>query len=451
MPATLSPPKQSLVIVESPAKCQKIEGFLGPGFKCIATYGHIQELRDLKDIDVDNDFSPTFSPIASKSQQLGKLKRAIREAGEVLLATDDDREGEGIAWHVCAYFKLPLTTKRIIFHEITKPAILHAVQNPGRLNMNIVSAQQSRQILDLVVGFRLSPILWKHITQKAAHGLSAGRCQTPALRIIYDNAKEIEAAPGRKVYNTTGYFTSKTIPFVLQKHHDSEETMEEFLVESANFDHVFTCSKPKQVTKNPPTPFTTSAIQQAASNEMHISPKDTMKILQTLYEGGYITYMRTDSTTYSEEFIGTMKPFITNTWGEKYLHDNVDRLSLRSDAKKDTRKSKKNGKKDKKDDNAQEAHEAIRPTNIGTRKVDDGMHAREKKMYDLIWKNTAESCMSPAQFYSVTAKMTAPEDTEYRCTEEELIFAGWKIVRGLPKATGVSIYQYPSAQVAALA
>ena len=147
MPQTLPSVKQSLVIVESPAKCNKIEQFLGPGYKCIATFGHIQELKDLKDIDVENKFTPSFSPVASKSQQISKLRKAIRESNEVFIATDDDREGEGIAWHICSLFKLPLTTKRIIFHEITKPAILNAVMNPGIVNMDLVAAQQSRQIL----------------------------------------------------------------------------------------------------------------------------------------------------------------------------------------------------------------------------------------------------------------------------------------------------------------
>lgn len=439
MPQTLPSVKPTLVIVESPAKCAKIEGFLGPAYRCMATFGHIRELRDLKDVDVANDFKPSFSPVASKSQQLAKLKRAIRECGEVLLATDDDREGEGIAWHVCAHFGLPLSTKRIIFHEITKSAILQAVQNPGALNMNLVGAQQSRQVLDLIVGFKLSPVLWSHITQKSARGLSAGRCQTPALRIIYENDQDIAAAPGKSVYNTTGHFTDRSIPFALQKHHDSAEAVEEFLVESANFEHIFTCSSPKQVTRSPPSPYTTSGVQQAASNEMRISPKDTMKILQTLYEGGYITYMRTDSTTYSEEFIVTAKSHIGAKWGDKYVHKDVDRLSLRSESKpKGGKKSKKGGK----DEHAQEAHEAIRPTNIGTITVKESMHGREKRMYEMIWRNTVESCMSPAVFTSVTAKLTAPEGTEYRCTEEEAVFLGWKVVRGLPKAEGIPLYNY---------
>ena len=421
---------QSLVIVESPAKCGKIESFLGTGFKCIATFGHFKQLSDLKCVDIANNFTPHFQEITTKASQINKLERAIRESDEIYLATDDDREGEAIAWHVCVHFNLPVaTTKRIIFHEITKPAILSAVSSPTTVNMDVVHAQQGRQVLDLIVGFKLSPLLWENISRKSKTGLSAGRCQTPALRIIYDNEKEIEQSPGKKVYNTTGTFTSKNIPFSLQKHHDSEETMESFLTDSVSFKHIYDYTKPKSVTKNPPTPFTTSTIQQTASNEMHVSPKETMSILQKLYEGGYITYMRTDSTTYSEEFLKTAKPYITDKWGKDYLHEDVDRLSLRG---ADTaKKSKKKKDKDKKDDNAQEAHEAIRPTKIEVTEVKDDMTPREKKMYTLIWKNTVESCMSPAKYSSVTAKITAPEETEYRYTAEQVVFAGWKIVKGV--------------------
>ena len=421
---------QSLVIVESPAKCGKIEGFLGAGFKCIATFGHFKQLSDLKCVDVNDNFTPHFQEITSKASQISKLDRAIKESDEVYLATDDDREGEAIAWHVCMHFNLPISsTKRIIFHEITKSAIISAVNSPTTVNMDIVHAQQGRQVLDLIVGFKLSPLLWENISRKSKTGLSAGRCQTPALRIIYDNEKEIEKSPGKKVYNTVGSFTSKNIPFALQKHHDSEESMEKFLTESVSFKHMYDYTKPKSVTKNPPTPFTTSTIQQTASNEMHVSPKETMTILQKLYEGGYITYMRTDSTTYSEEFLKTAKPFITNKWGKDYLHEDVDRLALRgNDAPK---KSKKKKEKEKKDDNAQEAHEAIRPTKIEVTQVNDSMTPKEKKMYLLIWRNTVESCMSPAKYSSVTAKISAPEETEYRYTAEQVVFAGWKIVKGV--------------------
>ena len=206
----------TVVIVESPAKCQKIEKFLGPGYKCIASYGHIRELNGLNSINISNNFKPSFNIIDSKKNQISKMRKMIQGAKEVMLAADDDREGEAIAWHICETFELPVeTTKRIIFHEITETALKKAVKDATVLNMNIIHAQQARQILDLIVGFKLSPILWQKISYKTKKSLSAGRCQTPALRLIYDNQKEIDVSPGRKVYNTTGYFTSKNLGFTL--------------------------------------------------------------------------------------------------------------------------------------------------------------------------------------------------------------------------------------------
>ena len=414
-----------LVIVESPAKCGKIEGFLGPGYKCIATYGHIQELSDLKNVNIEKNFYPSFKPIASKYNQLTKLKKAIGEASDVLIATDDDREGEGIGWHVCKYFGLDINnTKRIIFHEITKSAITKAVSKPGKLNMDTVYAQQARQILDLIVGFKLSPLLWANITRKSSSGLSAGRCQTPALRLIYENQKDINESPGKKVYNTTGYFTSKNIQFQLDKQFNSESDMEKFLEDTVSHDHIYTCSKSKEVYKQPPLPFTTSSIQQMANNEMHISPKDTMKILQTLYEGGYITYMRTDCAIYSEEFIKDAEPFIKKKWGDDYVHENIMRLTQKPE------KSSKKKKKKEKEDMAQEAHEAIRPTNINVKTI-ESTQPRERRMYEMIWRNTVESCMSPAKFSSITAKINAAQKCDFKHTSELMLFAGWKIVKGI--------------------
>ena len=203
-----------LVIVESPAKCKKIEEYLGPGYKCIASYGHIQNLATemgLKCIDIENNFKPTFSVLKEKEKHISKMRSEIVKASEVILATDDDREGEGIAWHICKLFGLPInTTKRMIFHEITKPAILAAIENPLTIRMNIVQAQQARQILDLCVGFKISPLLWKHI----AHGMSAGRCQTPALNLVYENDKANRKE--KMTYDVFGYFTSKHIKFALR-------------------------------------------------------------------------------------------------------------------------------------------------------------------------------------------------------------------------------------------
>ena len=226
----------TLVIVESPAKCDKIEKYLGPGYKCIASFGHLQQLLSLKDIDVNNGFKPLFTPIESKKQQIERIKTKMLNAKEVVLATDDDREGEGIAWHICQLFDLSIeTTKRIIFHEVTEKGLKDAIKSPTTLNMNLVNAQQGRQILDLIVGYKISPDLWQNISRKK--GLSAGRCQTPALRLIYDNQKEIDESPGKLVYNTTGYFTSKNYPFILNYQYDNEEKMGEFLEESVEFKH----------------------------------------------------------------------------------------------------------------------------------------------------------------------------------------------------------------------
>jgi len=187
----------TLVIVESPAKCPKIEKFLGSGYKCIASFGHIRELNGLKSIDVENNFKPTFQSIDTKRPQITKMRKMISHASDILLAADDDREGEAIAWHICQEFNLPVeTTKRSIFHEVTESAIKKAVKETTILNMDIVHAQKARQVLDLLVGYKISPILWEKITYKKKEGLSAGRCQTPALRLVYENQKDIDASPG---------------------------------------------------------------------------------------------------------------------------------------------------------------------------------------------------------------------------------------------------------------
>ena len=428
----------TLVIVESPAKCQKIESYLGPGYKCIASYGHIQELPGIKFVDIDNHFKPNFQPIAAKSQQISKIRNFITKAKKVLLATDDDREGEGIAWHICQLFNLPLSTPRMIFHEITKDAITRAANNLGTLNLNLINAQQARQILDLVVGYKISPLLWNNISRNSKTGLSAGRCQSPALRLVYENQKDIDASPGKKVYNTTGYFTKMNLGFTLNhcfeiiELNSSINTMESFLEQTVEYDHVFTCTKPKQVTKNPPTPFTTSSLQQRASSEHSISPKETMSICQKLYEAGLITYMRTDSTTYSKEFIEKAVEYITEKYDKSYVHTEVESLSERGSDNKKKKKTTK--KKDEKENTAQEAHEAIRPTNIKKENVNkDDFSAREKKMYYLIWSNTVESCMSPALYNSVTSKITAPMEKEYRYSTELAVFPGWKIIKGYDK------------------
>lgn len=421
----------TLVIVESPAKCGKIESFLGTGYKCIASFGHIQELNGLSSIDFENNYEPKFIPSESKRSQIAKLKYAISNSEEVLLATDDDREGEAIAWHICKLFDLSIpNTKRIIFHEITKPAILAAVANPTRLNMDIVHAQQARQVLDLIVGYKISPILWKNITWNSKKGLSAGRCQTPALRIVYDNQKDIESSPGKMVYNTIAYMTKLNLPFALNTQFETKEPVEEFLEESASHTHIFHRNPPKKTIKAPPIPLTTSTLQQSASNDLHVNPKEAMSICQKLYEQGYITYMRTDSTTYSTEFIQSAKVYITGEYGVEYVNDKIDDLALSSTVQKTKKGKGKDKGKDKDKPQAQEAHEAIRPTKITVLAVAETMSPREKKMYLLIWKNTVASCMSPAQYSSLSAKVSAPLDHHYKYNMEQVVFPGWKKVMG---------------------
>jgi len=439
----------TLVIVESPAKCKKIEEYLGPCYKCVASFGHLRELGSLKNIDIHNNFQPTYTNIQEpiKTKRILQLREEINSSSEVILATDDDREGEAIAWHICMLFNLNVEkTKRIIFHEITEPAIQTAIKNPRTINMNIVHAQQARQILDLLVGFKISPILWNYIAKNADNSLSAGRCQTPALRLIYDNQKEIDAHPGLKKYNTTGYFTNQCIPFVLSKKYEDEEELIDFLEKSTDFKHAYSCTKPEKIFKAQPEPFTTSKLQQASNNDLHISPKETMKICQTLYEAGYITYMRTDSKKYSSDFVDETKKYITMQYDENYINNNitdvtnganqsqenvVDPAEISEKVKKST-KGKEKGKAKEVDNGKpapQEAHEAIRPTNINLKELPEKMEPREKRLYKLIWENTLESCMEKASFYTITATINADCENKYTYTSENIDFPGWKIVK----------------------
>ena len=442
----------TLVIVESPAKCEKIEKFLGAGYKVIGSYGHITHLSNLDQIDVKNNYKPNFAIIDTKKAQIEKMRKAIKGAKEVILATDDDREGEAIAWHIAQVFGLALeTTKRIVFHEITERAIKHALANPRTLNLELVYAQQGRQILDLIVGFTITPLLWKYIVSNSKNALSAGRCQSPALRLVYDNYKEIQESPGKLSFNSCGYFTSKNIQFTLNKNFDSHDTIKDFLEQSKTHKHSLTKAKERELIKNPPVPFTTSGLQQAANNNMHISPKDTMALAQKLYEGGYITYMRTDSKVYSEDFVEEGKNYISEKYRREYIHPEINRLiqnkdkivsNVHEEDEKDeskTAKSKSKSKtaKSKKEttveNNAQEAHEAIRPTHIDLEAIPDSeetFSAKHRKLYKLIWTNSLESMMAPAKYLQLVVNINAPCDALYKYCAEENIFLGWKAVNG---------------------
>ena len=400
--------KNILVIVESPSKCKKIEQYLGPGYKCVATFGHLRELSSLKNIDMDNQFKPTYTIIDKKREQIAVLQKEISLAKEVVLFTDADREGEAIAWHCCELFKLNVErTPRITCNEITESGVQSAIKNPRTINMRLVHAQQARQVLDLLVGFQITPTLWKHFTRCASNSLSAGRCQTPALRIIYDNHKEIELTKGREVYNTVGYFTNLKLPFKLNKQFEEESEMTEYLWQTSEFKHIYSYDPPKKVIRSAPVPFSTSKLQQASSNDLRMSPKDTMRVCQKLYEAGYITYMRTDSHKYSKEFIVSAKDYITKQYDIRYVSETIETLISTSDG---------------------EAHEAIRPTNISLLTLPDNMESKERKMYKLIWENTLESCMAAATFHSLTARIEAAQRLEFTYTTNLVDFAGWKIV-----------------------
>ena len=438
---------RTLIIVESPAKCQKIEGYLGKDkYQCLASFGHIREIADgLKSIDVDNDFAIKFAIMSSKHAQVAKLRAAIADAAEVILATDDDREGEAIAWHLCQVFHLsPTTTKRIIFHEITEPALKAAVAAPRTINMSLVHAQQARQVLDLVVGYKISPVLWTYV---AHTNLSAGRCQTPALRIIYENYKEIEASTATMVYTVSGIFTKLNLTFHLSRdiepstdssgeYSSGEECLELFIRETAAAPDVgFRASVgvAKKVTKAPPSPYSTSTLQQAASNDLHLSPKDTMSVAQKLYEQGYITYMRTDSKVYSAEFVAKACDYIRKRFagaGAGAGDDLIGNLSFVSASS-----SNKDAK-----DAAAAAHEAIRPTDISRTLLPQSCHPREHRLYSIIHRNTLESLMAPAICQTITMAISspvavvsvtgAPTACEYRYTAEQVIKPGWKLVAG---------------------
>lgn len=423
-----------LVIVESPSKCKKIEEYLGGQYQCIASKGHIRTIDGLKSIDVKNQFQPTFTIIDEKREHVNTMSAIIRQfpPENVLLATDDDREGEAIAWHICQVFGLPIeTTKRILFHEITRDAIVAAVAAPTRVNMPLVYAQHARQILDIVVGYTVSPVLWKQIYNNKTNGLSAGRCQTPALRIIYENHLEYMSRTLNTEYHTTGYFFDKVVKFQLDRKYTTSKEIEAFLEKSKTFPHRLSISPDNPMTKSPPTPFTTSRLLQVASSTLHYSPKQTMDLCQKLYQGGLITYMRTDSAKYSPVFLKQAEAFIEKTygstspgsgtkwWGDVSVIENRD---------------------------VSNPHEAIRVSNINLSEISDTDRVLVS-MYRLIWKNTVESCMSAATYRVHTATITSPDEdgAKYTHTLEIPVFLGWKRVSGITtecaeEQTGMLMY-----------
>ena len=441
----------SLVIVESPAKCKKIESYLGPGYKVIASFGHLRNISGLESIDIQNNFQTKYSVIQEelKLKQIEKIRSEIAKSDDVIIATDDDREGEAIGWHICDLFSLSITnTKRIIFHEISELAIQSAIAHPKKINMDIVHAQQSRQILDMLVGFTISPVLWNCVSKTHDSSLSAGRCQTPALRLVYDNFLDIKSSPGKIVYNTMGYFTNLNLLFDLNKQFTTNIEVTDFLEKCKCWEFLCSTTSPKKVIKKSPEPLTTSSLQQLASNELHMSPKETMKHAQQLYEGGYITYMRTDSKKYSQEFINSVKKYATEIYGSKYVSQTIDNLVVGQKVykdKEDVKQCKKTIAEKKGIPVPQEAHEAIRPVNITIKSFENiitDLQPKTIRLYNLIWKRTLESCMPSAQFNSISAKIPAPNETEFIYKTENPIFLGWQIIEIIKNDNTENNYQY---------
>lgn len=400
---------KNLVIVESPAKAKTIEKILGKDFEVKSCFGHIRDLeKDDMGIDIQNNFKPKYAVPEDKEKIVKELKKLAKDTDEVWLATDEDREGEAISWHLCEVLGLdPHTTKRIVFHEITKPAIEKAVQQPRLLNMNLVNAQQARRILDRIVGFELSPVLWRKMSMR--NSLSAGRVQSVAVRLIVEREREINQFTAVSSFRVEAFFTAKdpqgkTMSFKAEgpSRFKTVDDAEKFLTQCIGAAYTVKDIQVKPGKKSPAAPFTTSTLQQEASRKLGYSVSKTMLLAQKLYESGKITYMRTDSVNLSDTALTDIKQSIDKNYGEKY-HQH--------------RKFKN------KNESAQEAHEAIRPTYMENSSVDD---SDTKKLYELIWKRTIASQMADAELEKTIAKIDiSTNHEELTASGEVLKFDGF--------------------------
>ena len=397
---------KNLVIVESPAKAKTIEKFLGKEYKVMSSYGHIRDLHK-KDfsIDFDHDYAPIYEIPSEKKELVKELKKAANDADMVWLASDEDREGEAIAWHLYEVLGLtPEKTRRIVFHEITKPAILHAIANPRGIDYNLVDAQQARRVLDRIVGFELSPVLWKKIKP----ALSAGRVQSVAVRLIVEREKEIKAFTSEQYYRITAQMHSANAASALFNAElncrmKDAKAAEKLLTDCKNAEYVVGDSVVKPLKKSPAPPFTTSTLQQEAARKLGFTVSQTMMVAQKLYESGFITYMRTDSMNLSSLAINSISEEIKNEIAAEYLK---------------VRKYHTNSK------GAQEAHEAIRPTYISKHEISGT--AQEKKLYDLIWKRTIASQMADAQIEKTTVDiLISGRNEKFVATGEVVKFDGF--------------------------
>ncbi len=410
----------NLFVVESPAKCSKIQGFLGPGWKVIATMGHIRALQeDLSAIGIERGFEATFEFLKEKSKAIHQLKEAAANARQVYLASDDDREGEAISYSVAILLKLNLATNpRCVFHEITEKAVKQAVANPRTIDMNRVNAQQARSILDMMVGFTISPLLWKYV----GHSLSAGRCQTPALRLLVDREREITNFKGETTWRLKGLWTIGTLEtdaHIVEDLEDKESAMNYLENVHADTRGIIKEASTRPHKEAPPKPLITSTLQQEASAIFGAQPKNTMKIAQRLYEAGHITYMRTDSSVLSEEATKEAQAYVTQAFGEQYIGKNE--------------KVKPRIKEKAKEQTTQDAHEAIRPTHIETVELpsSEDWNAIDRKIYRLIWQRTVQSVMAPATSEERVIQFHAlgdPDEFTWRSSWTRYVFPGWKKV-----------------------
>lgn len=406
---------KNLVIVESPAKAKTIEKYLGSDFHVLSSVGHIRGIaKKTKDgkptIDVNNGFATVYEVDADKRKVITELKKAVKTADTVWLATDEDREGEAIAWHLCEVLGLdPAATKRIVFHEITKPAIEAAVANPRTVDMHLVQAQQARQILDRLVGFELSPVVW----QKVPGGKSAGRVQSPAVRLLVEREREIDAFTGSFTFKVTAEFKAagQTIKAELPQRFETEAQAQAFLesLRGASFSVSDVTTSPSS--RNPAAPFTTSTLQQEANSRLGFGAKATMASAQKLYQDGKITYMRTDSVNLSAQAIAAAADYIKTTYGPQYHHVRTFKTKSAS---------------------AQEAHEAIRPSNMALAKASGNDY--DQRLYELIRNRTLASQMAPAKLEKTTITIAiSTSQQQFEAKGEVVIFDGFLKVYGTNK------------------
>jgi DNA topoisomerase-1 len=395
---------KNLVIVESPAKAKTIEKFLGKDFQVESSYGHIADLPSKEiGVDVENKFKPKYEVSPDKKALVAKLKGLAKKADMVWLASDEDREGEAISWHLAEELELDKSkTKRIVFHEITKTAILKAIDNPREIDYNLVNAQQARRVLDRLVGYELSPVLWR----KIKGGLSAGRVQSVSVRLIVEREREIQNFGAVASYSIVAEFSNeagKTLKAKLPKNFSTKKEAEDFLNKNSSSTYKVSDLETKPTKKSPAGPFTTSTLQQEAARKLYLPVGITMQLAQRLYEAGLITYMRTDSVNLSKEAMNAAQAEITRSYGSEFSHPRTF-----------TNKSK----------GAQEAHEAIRPTDMSLHSVN--IDRDQARLYDLIWKRTLASQMSDAKLERTNVKIQANNHTElFTASGEVLLFEGF--------------------------